>query len=212
MHANQNKHLEIEVKFHLIDPEPLRSRLIDLGAVSQPRVFETNRRYEDKDHRLMKTGKLLRLRRDRTWRLTFKSRADRHDPEFKIYRELEISLEDGDTMDAILTALGFQTVQIYEKYREVFHWRNVMVCIDTMPFGTFLEIEGEKADIVATAKALGLKWQQRILTNYLALFDVLRRKEKLEFQDVTFKNFTGHPVDITPYIDQFYPAPNSNSD
>jgi adenylate cyclase class 2 len=207
MHSENDQHLEIEIKFYLTDPEPMRRRLFELGAASEPRVFETNRRYDNEAQALLKAGKLLRLRHDRAWRLTYKSRPVQKDPEFKMYRELELTLDDGDTMDAILNALGFQSVQVYEKWREVFHWNKTTVCIDTMPFGTFMEIEGQKDDIVSTAKTLELKWEQRILTNYLAIFDVLRKKENLSFQDVTFDNVRDCPVDVGPYIQLFYANP-----
>lgn len=207
MHSGNDQHLEIEIKFYLTDPAPMRLRLIELGAASEPRVFETNRRYDNEAQALLKEGKLLRLRHDKAWRLTYKSRPAQKDPEFKMYRELELTLDDGDTMDAILDALGFQSIQVYEKWREVFHWNRTAVCIDTMPFGTFMEIEGQKDDIVSTANTLGLKWEQRILTNYLAIFDVLRKKEKLSFQDVTFDNVKDRPVDVGPYIQLFYANP-----
>jgi adenylate cyclase class 2 len=121
-----------------------------------------------------------------------------------MYQELEISLDDGDTMDAILNALGFQAVQVYEKWRETYRWQKATVCVDTMPFGIFMEIEGEKDAIVSTAKELGLVWEHRILTNYLAIFDVLKKKENLNFHDVTFANIKKQPVDIAPYVELFF--------
>jgi adenylate cyclase class 2 len=203
MHPNQD-HLEIEVKFFLKDPAAIRERLLSLGTVTQPRVFETNRRYEDSGRNLKRQGKLLRLRQDHECRLTFKSRSPRSDPRFKVYRELEVAVNDADTMAAILEALGFEAVQIYEKWRETFGVQTATVCIDTMPYGTFLEVEGSGEQITALVHKLGLPWEERILANYLAIFEVLRQKENLAFTDVTFDNFARTNAGIDPYIAEFY--------
>jgi len=45
------ENLEIEVKFYLSDVNPIRSRIIELGADPKGRVFETNLRFEDADVR-----------------------------------------------------------------------------------------------------------------------------------------------------------------
>ena len=208
---SKKQHLEIEVKFFLDAPDAMRDQLVSLGAEGRPRVFETNRRYEVDGEGLRNRGQLLRLRHDTTWRLTFKSRPPRQDPQFKIYRELEITLSDGEIMDAILSSLGFQAVQIYEKWRETYVWGNVELCIDILPFGTFLEIEGPKADIQSAAAALGFRWDKRILKNYLAIFEILRHKENLDFNDLTFSNFEKGSATIAPYLDQLYAASISDS-
>jgi adenylate cyclase class 2 len=197
--------LEIEVKFHLADPQPIRSKLLDIAKEHHQKVFETNRRYENDTQSLKLSGKLLRLRHDRSWKLTYKSKVLRSDTQFKVMNEWEVSVDDGDGMHAILESLGFKTVQIYEKWRETFLVNTTAICIDTMPFGTFLEIEGDKAAILESADCLGLKWEKRILANYLAIFDVLREKEHLPFYDVTFDNFKGRGITIIPYLENFYP-------
>jgi predicted adenylyl cyclase CyaB len=101
------EHLEIELKFHLPNLTALRGRLLDLGAVCiGQRTFEHNIRYETEDGRLLKNKCLLRLRKDQGTTLTFKSPPPAGDTRFKIYRELEVSVNDFDTIDAILNALG----------------------------------------------------------------------------------------------------------
>jgi len=197
---SETNNLEIEVKFHVTDASQMQQRIIDLGAVVRPKVFETNVRYEDPGNNLKRAGKLLRLRKDKTCRLTFKSRPNHQDPECKVYQELEVGVNDFDTMAAILDALGYKKVQIYEKWRQTFSWRDVLLCLDIMPYGIFLEIEGPKKGIKTTAHMLGLPWSKRILENYLAIFDVLRKDCGLPFYDVTFYNFKQYQVDITPYL------------
>jgi len=47
-----------------------------------------------------------------------------------------------------------------------------------------------------------LKWSDRILANYLAIFDMLREKYALPFNNVTFSDFAEYPVDIVPMLSQ----------
>ena len=101
--------LEVEVKFHIDRPEVFHQHLVELDAAAPPRVFETNLRFEDSGHCLKANGQLLRLRQDRGCRLTFKSKPGQTDTQFKVYRELEVSVSDFDTMRGILEALGYHT-------------------------------------------------------------------------------------------------------
>ncbi len=196
-------HLEVEVKFHLSRPSDMRQRLDAIGATVQDKVFETNVRFEDQDCSLIKKSQLLRLRQDKTCRLTFKCPSRENDSECKIYQELEVGVSDLETMTAILNALGYQGVQVYEKWRQTFKWGNVVICMDTMPYGDFLEIEGPQTSIQAAAKALDLSWGKRILGNYLAIFEILRKRNHLPFNDVTFDNFKQYPIDIKTYLPLF---------
>jgi adenylate cyclase class 2 len=136
------EYIETEVKFHLTDVEPVRNTIIKLGADSKGRVFETNLRYENKNNDLIKSKSLLRLRKDTKTTLTFKSGLESEDNEFKSLRELEVEVSDFNRMKLILEALGFHKEQIYEKYRETLILNGTTLCIDAMPFGNFLEIEG----------------------------------------------------------------------
>ena len=115
--AHLPDNMEIEVKFHIDDPDTLRRKLIDAGRIEQPRLFETNKRYDDSHDSLFRSGKLLRLRKDRSCRLTFKSKPAKEEgnSDYKVYHELEVAIGDFDTMDAILKEIGYQPVQVYEK-------------------------------------------------------------------------------------------------
>ena len=192
--------MEIEVKFFLTDARRIFHRLSALGASARPEVFETNIRFEDAGHSLKKSGKLLRLRRDVSCRLTYKCPPETDDPDCKVLRELEVEVDDFDTMAGILQALGYHPVQVYEKRRQAFGWRDLQFCLDNMPYGPFLEIEGPKESIKDAARQLGLAWEDRILANYLAIFDILRDKFGLPFSDVTFADFEKHPVDLRPML------------
>lgn len=196
--------LEIEVKFHLPEIKPIRERLLALGAAHSGPVFETNIRFEDASKSLRKQGVLLRLRHDDQSRLTFKSSPSRPDTEFKVHRELEVEVGDFHACHSILEALAFHPEQTYEKWRETFVLNNTKLLIDTMPFGVFLEIEGEKSHIRGMADRLGLNWKKRILLNYLEIFEIVQREEALPFTDITFENFKSIHFDIRKHLPLLY--------
>jgi adenylate cyclase class 2 len=196
--------LEIEVKFFVADLQPIRDRLLEFGAQSRGRFFETNVRFEDSEKNLIKKNALLRLRKDNRVTLTYKSNPGVGDDNFKIYHELEVEVNDFKTMESILNSLGFCAVQVYEKWRETMVLNNTQICLDTMPFGNFLEIEGSRENIMAMAKKLSLDWEKRILFNYLKMFEMIKVQENLNFSDVTFENFKQIFLNISNYISDFY--------
>lgn len=194
------EHIETEVKFFITDLAMLREKLISLGALSGGNIFETNIRFEDKDKNFIKNKSLLRLRKDSKTTLTFKSPAPDADSRFKMLRELEVEVSDFSTAIRILESLGFIQEQIYEKWREKLVLGNTYFCIDKMPYGDFLEIEGNKGEIIEYASLLGLDWEERILFNYLELFDILKKSLDISFSDVTFENFKNVEADFSKYF------------
>ena len=195
------KHLETEIKFYLIDLPLIRQRILNLDAQSRGRFFESNVRFEDSGRTFRKKKSLLRLRRDQKVRLTYKSTPPEESSQFKIMTELEVAVSDFDTMQQILEALGFHHEQVYEKWRETLVLDDTQLCLDSMPYGDFLEIEGPKQEIKNFAVQLGLQWNQRILLNYLHIFEILQNKLNLDFSDITFDNFKHIKVDLTDYLE-----------
>lgn len=194
------EHIETEVKFFITDPIRLREKIISLGALSGGNIFETNIIFEDKDKNFIKNKSLLRLRKDSKNTLTFKSQLSDSDSRFKMLRELEVEVSDFPTTIKILESLGFIKEQIYEKWRETLVLGSTYFCIDKIPCGDFLEIEGSKEEIMEYASLLGLDWKERILLNYLELFDILIKGLNLTFSDITFENFKNVEADFSKYF------------
>jgi adenylate cyclase class 2 len=193
-------HIETEVKFYLDDIKLMHQRLTEMGAASRGRFFERNLRFEDSQRSLKTKKSLLRLRQDKSITLTFKSPLVGSGLEFKKMAELEVEVSDFDVMNGILQALGFHCEQTYEKWRETLVLEDTQFCLDAMPFGNFLEIEGQAADIKKYASGLGLQWRKRILLNYLEIFEIIKEKKKLGFKNLTFDNFKNIKVDIADYL------------
>lgn len=200
MEADRDKEpLEVEVKFYLPNLAETRNRIMELGAQSSGRVFETNIRYEDAGGTLAKNRSLLRLRKDEKTKLTYKS-SPHDDSQFKVRKELEVEVGDFSTMNAIIESLGYHREQVYEKYRETFVLEGIEICLDEMPYGNFLELEGDREKIPGIANRIGLKWEKRILGSYIGIFAIARKDLNLPFSDITFDNFKGINVDPGKYL------------
>jgi adenylate cyclase class 2 len=196
---SSSNNLEVEVKFLLPDLAAFRERLLAAGArLDKPRTYEHNIRYDNAWGGLLRKAILLRLRQDDIARLTFKGNPQEEiESEAKVREELEIEVSDFATTAAILERIGFAAVQVYEKYRETFILNDVEVVLDQMPFGSFVELEGDENQIREAADMLQLDWEHRILDNYLAMMSRLKEHYHLPFDDLTFDNFAGLDVSIT---------------
>jgi adenylate cyclase class 2 len=200
--VSASDNLEVEVKFLVPDMKDMRQRLIEAGAQqAKPRLHERNVRFDDAHQGLLRNGQLLRLRQDDGTRLTFKGMApDAVQSEAKVREELEITVDDFEKAAAILQRLGYRPLQVYEKYRETFTLDRVEVVLDELPFGDFVELEGDEAQIRTVAQRLGLRWEQRILDNYLLLMERARAHYDLPFRDLTFENFAGRHYPIADVL------------
>ncbi len=187
---------DLEVKFYISHREGLEEKLAALGEVVAPRVHEVNLRLDTPAMDLASTGSILRLRKDRRARLTYKG-SGRIEGGATLRQELEITVSDFDTTRHLLEALGFQVELMYEKYRTTYRVGEVEVALDEMPTGEFLELEGPDAlGLHHLARQLGLNWDRRILDSYTALFERTRQSLGLAFRDLSFANFKG--IKVTP--------------
>lgn len=185
---------ETEVKFYVRDLSAIESRLRRLGArVLQVRTYEINLRFDSVDGKLQRAGQVLRLRRDLKAWLTYKGRGEEKDGVLT-RQELEIQVDDFETARRLLEALGFEVIFIYEKYRAVYSLGETQVMLDELPYGCFVEIEGNPSSIRSAARQLPLNWQAAIPASYHALFERTVQVLKLPFRDLTFENFTNRPV------------------
>ena len=145
---------------------------------------------------------LLRLRQDEKTTFTLKTRPPVKSTDYKIVNELGVEVSDFATMGQILQMLGFHPELKYEKWRETIVSGQTVFCLDRMPYGDFLEIEGQEKDIRYYASRFGLNWQKRIIFNYLTIFEIMRKNLNLDFNDLTFNNFETVDVDAGAFLDR----------
>jgi len=169
---------ETEAKFFVLDLDGIRMRLQSLEArLIQPRVLETNIRFDLPDNGLRSEGRVLRLRQDSEAKLTYKSGSTVQQGVLS-RQEIEFVVGDFEKAKEFLEALGYQRLFYYEKYRTTYELQtsevSVHVMLDELPYGNFVEIEGKSADLIQeVAKSLNLNWDSAIPTSYHVLFERL---------------------------------------
>ncbi|NUQ85404.1 MAG: class IV adenylate cyclase [Anaerolineales bacterium] len=203
---------ETEVKFHVRNLERIESRLLDLDAhLIQPRILETNIRFDLPDGGLRSEGRVLRLRQDTAARLTYKG-ASKNEQGVLSRREVEFVVEDFEKAKLFLEALGYRKLFHYEKYRTTYILESAglpavpqrqaagsQIChimLDELPYGNFVEIEGDSIEALRDiAQKLDLKWDAAIATSYHALFERLRAKHpQLDPAQISFAALNGMNV------------------
>ncbi|HEY0376432.1 MAG TPA: class IV adenylate cyclase [Pyrinomonadaceae bacterium] len=149
--------LEIEKKYRLTGEgrSSLIERLTESGAIFEGEEFEENTLYAG--GQLDAGRQVLRLRRvGGRAVLTYKERGDSASS-VKRYREDETRVDDAAALADILGALGFTPSLIYEKRRATWQLKGAEIVVDELPFGLFLEIEGEETVIAEVEELLGLR-------------------------------------------------------
>ncbi len=185
---------ETEIKLYVQDLADVARRIEQAGGkLTHPRTFERNIRYDTLDGRLGARHIVLRLRQDDRVRLTYKGAATLQEGALSRV-ELEVTLDDFATMDAILQKLGFVPSVRYEKYRTTYRLGAVEIMLDEMPFGHFVEIEGPLEAITSTQRALQLSSQPRLPLSYMGLFEHVKAALSLDMRDLTFAAFEGVSV------------------
>jgi len=187
MTANANQ--EIEAKFNVRDLNAIEQRLKQVGArLSQPRILEINYRFDTPDRKLSLESKVLRLRQDSKQWMTFKSLGTSLDG-IRIRQEIEFSISDINSAQAILEALGYQIFMSYEKYRTVYFIDDSKIMLDELPFGNFIEIEDVDINFIKKcAKILNLQWELKIDIGYLEIYNNLCKSMGVIYKALSFEN------------------------
>lgn len=179
---------ETEAKFYVQHPEQLQERVEGLGARPEDmRLREFNLRFDTSARALSKAGHVLRLRQDKRARLTYKG-SERSAPGTLARREVEVTVSDFGTTRELLEALGYEVIFIYEKYRSTYKLGELEIVLDELPYGHFIEIEGQEGQIQPAARKLGLNWGALIRDSYHQLFERVRLRQQWTFRDLTFED------------------------
>ena len=180
---------ETEVKFFVKDLERVEMRLRELKAhLIQARVHEVNLRFDNPNSDLRREYKVLRLRNDAEAKFTFKGPSEERADGVLSRREIEFSVSSFDAAKEFLEALGYEQVAFYEKYRSIYELNDTHVMLDELPYGNFVEIEGEKITALQeVTDLLNLNWEATVNVGYLVLFDRISTKYKLAPDQLSFK-------------------------
>jgi adenylate cyclase class 2 len=184
--------LEIESKFYVRNLKAVEVKLLAMGAIcTVPRAFEYNLRFDNSGNTLQRQHKVLRLRKFNDVRLTFKGPGERVGGTLA-RAEIEMVVSDFDTAQQFLESLGYRVAAVYEKYRAMYELGATLITLDELPYGHFVEIEGENpAQIGKLARELGLKPETAIPASYQGLFEQLKATQHLRARNLAFWEFTG---------------------
>ena len=190
---------EIEAKFHVQNLRKIELRLLELKAqLIQPRVHEVNLRFDRPDGELRNSCRVLRLRQDDIARFTFKGPSVEKDGGILSRQEIEFEVGNFESAKQFLEAIGFQVVVFYEKFRTTYEFNNTHIMLDELPYGSFIEIEGENAETIhSIANMLGLNWDAMIKAGYHALFERVAGKYGLDVSKLSFENLEGVTIKTT---------------
>ena len=187
---------EIEVKIEISDPEAAARQLLDAGArETSPRELEDNVLLDLDDGRLTRAGKLLRVRRIGSKSvLTVKSPPETASTKYKIRRETEVEVADARKLLQALEDAGFRPSWRYQKWRRTFSFQGTTVVVDELPWGAYLEIEGETDSIDRAASLLGYGPQDYEIASYREIHERRCRAAGAPVGDLVFP---GAPEGIT---------------
>jgi predicted adenylyl cyclase CyaB len=174
--------VEIEIKIKVKDLGAVKEKILRLGAkLEKKRFFEENTLYDSPSETLYEKRQALRLRKigKKTF-LTFKGTPQKS-RKFKIRDEYETEAKNQKQLKKILQAIGLVSVFEYQKYRTVFKKSSLKICLDELSIGKFVELEGERNDIVKFAKDLGFSKDEFIKLDYVQLIKKEKEKSSPQF-------------------------------
>ncbi|MHC4498825.1 MAG: class IV adenylate cyclase [Planctomycetota bacterium] len=166
--------VEIEAKLKVESHQRLVKKLAELGAEFLAEQAQTDYYFDDANRTLTASDECLRVRRllmGQTEKvlLTYKGPKEKH--ELKRRQEIEVEVQGRDSMEKLLSALGYEEVLAFEKKRRLWRIGDCEVALDELPLlGSFVEIEGPDANkITDVQERLGLEHLLHIPDSYASL-------------------------------------------
>lgn len=152
---------EIEARFLDINPESLRQKLHDAGAVLvSPERLMQRETFDFADKKLAAQSGWVRLRNEGD-RITLSYKQE-ESHSLSGMKEATVDISSFEDTRAILACIGLVSKSAQETKRESWKLENTDITIDTWPWiPPVLEIEGPHEDAVKkAAHALGLEWSK----------------------------------------------------
>jgi adenylate cyclase class 2 len=165
---------EIEAKLKVDSLQEIAGKLTELSAEFLKEQAQIDYYFDDADRALTMADKCLRLRRQRTGeneKFFLTCKGEREEDAFKKRQEIEIEIVDGDSVQKLLSAIGYEKILVFEKRRQVWRFSGCVVALDELPLlGSFVEIEGPDDEKITDAqRELGLSDLPHIRKSYASL-------------------------------------------
>lgn len=183
------KYIEKEVKFKVDDPKGLIGLLKSKSAEKVSGMFQRTTRMDTPNMDLEKKGIFLRVRTGDKSIVTLKKKInDKADSDLFERLELETEVKDTQVLADVFEQLGFSKRLVMEKYRVNYKYKNTTLSLDELPFGNYIEIEGEPKDISTVIKDLELNFSNRINVTYWDLFEEFKKGSGEVSENIVFPN------------------------
>ena len=177
------KQYEIEIKLPVKNSQEVLDILKDIGFMVKKEIQEEDTYFNSEYRNIKERDEALRIRKSRDCDINFK--GPKIDAVSMSRMELETEVQDGETMEKILTYLGFLPVASVCKVRKYLTHREMTACVDRVEgLGEFLELEvvaetEKKREIYLEQmkeilNALGYSMEDTVRTSYLGL--LMKRK------------------------------------
>jgi adenylate cyclase class 2 len=172
-HRQRDRSVECELKFRVSGPRDharLRGELRKRGARLEGKYDEENFRFHGPGKSTRRTTLRLRVF-DGGPRgvLTAKGPAN-FVGGVKVREETEVEVKDAHATLDLLAELGFQVEFTYKKHRAMWTLDGVVtVTLDTLEFGSFVELEGPLEILPEKARSLGLDPSTAVSDSYSVL-------------------------------------------
>lgn len=117
-------------------------------------------------------------------------RKTKENAQFFEREEMEVKVKEGeniDTLREILKFLGFSREIIFEKKRKNVFKDDITISFDKLPFGFFVEFEGEPETIDRYLNEFNFSNRPRITRAYLGLWEDYRKTHGIAEENCVFK-------------------------
>lgn len=178
--------LEREVKLAVTSLDAVRAAVQAAGGtLHRPLRLQRDLIFDTAEARLKASGHVLRLRDD-GGQAVLTVKGPKQPGAMKVREEHETLVDDGSVVRGAFGVLGLAVAFRYEKRREEWSLPGVTVAIDETPVGTFVELEGDEAGILAAAAALGRSPADFITRSYRTIYLERRASFGLTAPDMVF--------------------------
>ncbi len=165
---------EIEAKLKVDSLQKVEEKLRELGGLFVAEQLQSDIHFDDSNSTLTDSDQCLRLRRQVVgestgYFLTYKGAKEKSN--YKKRQEIEIQVSDADSMQKLLSALGYEQKLCVEKKRRLWRLGECEVALDQLQeLGSFVEIEGPgDRQIARVQESLGLTELQHIPKSYASM-------------------------------------------
>ncbi len=178
-------YIEREIKLKIKDPQILISKLISLKAKKLGVGFQRTTRMDTETMDLEKKGIFLRVRSGSKNIVTLKKKLRENADVFE-RQEIETEVKDVNKLADIFHGLGFTKRLILEKYRVEYEYNGVTISLDELPFGFYIELEGDSKKIFEVAKKLNLDTKDKITVTYWDIFEDYKKETGTKGESILF--------------------------